>query len=104
LEHIDSTAELFVCVFAGLGVPLRLLSTQTEATASPDAESDYHTIIRDTEKATGELVLFSVVERVGNWMCSERLTLTARTVTVCHSAEPIERLAVAPVNINVIII
>jgi hypothetical protein len=59
LEYIDSTAELFISVFAGLGVQLRLLSTRTEATASPDPESDYHTIIKDTEKATGELILFT---------------------------------------------
>lgn len=37
----------------GRGVHSRLLSTRSEAAASADPESDYHTIIRDTEKGTG---------------------------------------------------
>jgi hypothetical protein len=36
---------------------LRLLSTQSEAEASPQTESDYHSIIKDTEKGTGELAI-----------------------------------------------
>jgi hypothetical protein len=53
------TGKLCVSVLAGLGVHLRLLSTRSEAVASPDPESDCHTIIRDTEKGTGELVTSS---------------------------------------------
>jgi hypothetical protein len=41
-------------VLAGSRLQLRLLSTQSEAAASPQTESDYHTIIKDTEKGTGE--------------------------------------------------
>lgn len=59
MGQVFLTAKLCASVFAGLGVHLRLLSTRSEAAASPDPESDYHTIIKDTEKGTGELVLFS---------------------------------------------
>lgn len=41
-------------VLAGSCLQLRLLSTQSEAEASPQTESDYHSIIKDTEKGTGE--------------------------------------------------
>jgi len=41
-------------VLAGSRLQLRLLSTQSEAAASPQTESGYHSIIKDTEKGTGE--------------------------------------------------
>ena len=44
-------------VLAGSRLQLRLLSTQSEAAASPQTESDYHSIIKDTEKGTGELAI-----------------------------------------------
>jgi hypothetical protein len=52
------TVQFNVFAFAGCGLQLRLLSTQSEAAATPETESDYHTIIKDTEKGTGELVLW----------------------------------------------
>jgi hypothetical protein len=36
---------------------LCLLSTQSEAEASQQTESDNHSIIKDTEKGTGELAI-----------------------------------------------
>jgi hypothetical protein len=44
-------------VLAGSRLQLRLLSTQSEAAASPQTESDYHSIIKDTEKGTGALAI-----------------------------------------------
>jgi hypothetical protein len=45
-------------MLAGSRLQLRLLSTQSEAAAaSPQTESDYHSIIKDTEKGTGELTI-----------------------------------------------
>jgi hypothetical protein len=44
-------------VLAGSRLQLCLLSTQSEAAASPQTESDYHSIIKDTEKGTGELTI-----------------------------------------------
>ena len=44
-------------MLAGSRLQLCLLSTQSEAAASPQTESDYHSIIKDTEKGTGELAI-----------------------------------------------
>jgi len=44
-------------VLAGSRLQLRLLSTQSEAAASAQTESDFHSIIKDTEKGTGELAI-----------------------------------------------
>jgi hypothetical protein len=44
-------------VLAGSRLHLRLLSTQSEAAASAQTESDFHSIIKDTEKGTGELAI-----------------------------------------------
>jgi hypothetical protein len=45
-------------MFAGHGLRLRLLSTKSEAAAAaPETESDYHSIIKDTEKGTGEFIV-----------------------------------------------
>jgi hypothetical protein len=43
-------------VLAGCRFQLRLLSTQSEAAAASQTESEYHSIIKDTEKGTGELL------------------------------------------------
>jgi hypothetical protein len=66
-------------VLAVCGHQLRFLSTQSEAAIGPETESEYHTIIKDTEKGTGEL----------NSNCFS-VSLLLQTLILCELLEMIQ--------------